>query len=797
MNDLRFALRSLAKSPGFTVVTLLTLALGIGSSTAIFSVADRILFRAPPYPIPEQLVVLGYKTKRFDFLPSQLPIQLAAYREHVKSFSSFAALESSRVNLVVQGGPAGVALGRVTVDHFPTLGAIPMLGRAFVPGEDQAGADNVVVLSHRFWLKHFGGDPAVLGREVLLAGRSCRVVGVLAKDFRPPPMHDADLYQPLVLTIDPARPFGSYLSVIGRLQPGCTAEQARAELAAFKYPTSAAAARVLGERELRVVPLAERLRASRPATQAALLAAVGFLYAIACANAANLVLVRVHGRRKEFSVRLALGCSRGRLMWLVLLDNLVLTTVAGAAGLFVAQWIFPALLHLAPGGGARWGASSMDWRALMFTVGLGTVTGLLVSLAPAWRLAQANVTEGLKEGGQTLGESRRLRQMRSGLVVLEAALAVALLVGAGLMVRSVHRLQQIDRGFDPANKIAVWLQLPGDRYSNRYGTPDARREFYQRLEECLLAVPGVQGVAFTSVVPMAGTSTITLRKPDGTEYDAGFNPVTPGFRRMLGLPLVKGRWFDDALAGGTAVVVVNETMARGYFGEDNPVGRVFSLQTGPKAAPWQVVGVVQDVREQARERPRPQLYYPYWQGPTDSVASLLLRLNQPPNVAVADAVRRAIYSVDPLVATMPWRPLVDEAAAQFAQERYMLAVLQVLSGLALGLAVLGLFAVMAYNVAQRMGEFGVRLALGAMPGHLFRMVLTRGLGLASFGVVIGCGAAWALTRFMQSLLFETSPHEPLVYVAVALLLLAAAALGCWLPARRATRVDVAKLLRAE
>jgi len=799
MNDLRFALRSLAKSPGFTAATVLTLALGIGSSTAIFSVADRVLFRAPPYPAPEQLVVLGNQTQRFGFLPSVLPIEVAAYREHVKSFSAVAALETSQVNLVVDGAPAGVALGRVSIDHFSTFGAVPMLGRGFVPGEDQAGTDQVVVLSHRLWRNRFGSDPTVLDRQVTLDSQSCRVIGVLPKEFRPPPMHDADLYQPLVLKVDPRQPYGGFIMfAIGRLRPGCTAQQAQTEMASLQLPVDAATARRLADREIRLRPLAEQMRpASITPMYWALLAAVGFLYAIACANAGNLMLSRLHGRRRELSVRLALGCSRGELVRLLLLENLVLTALAGAGGLFVAQWVFPALLRLAPGGSPQWGTSSVDWRALGFTAALIILTALLVSLAPAWRLARADVNEGLKEGGQAQGESRRLRQVRSALVVLEAALAVALLVGTGLMVRSVQKLQQIDRGFDPSNKVAVWLQIPGGFMSTRYRAPEARREFYQKLEERLLAVPGVQGVALTSVVPMAGTSTGYLKKPDGTEFQAAFNPVTPGFRAMLGLPLVRGRWFDDAAPGRELVVVINQAMARAFFGQADPIGQSFALDTGAKALPWQVVGIVRDVRERTREQPRPQLYYPYWQRPAGSVASVLLRLGRASDAAIADGVRRAVFAVDPLVATMRLQPLSDAAAAQFAQERYTLAVLQVLSALALGLAVLGLFAVMAYNVAQRMGEFGVRLALGARPAQLFRLVLRRGLALTSIGVAVGFGAAWALTRSLQSLLFETSAVDPVVYGVVALLLLAAAALGCWLPARRATQVDVAKLLRAE
>jgi putative ABC transport system permease protein len=796
MNDLRFAARSLLKAPTFSGAVIATLALGIGASCAIFSVADRVLFRPPPYPAPEQLVVIGHTAKDFGFLPSVYPIQLAAYREHVRSFSAFAAMRLSQANLVAGDQPVGVNTGAVPVDYLAQVGVVPLIGRTFVPGEDKAGADNVVILSHRLWKERFGGDKDAIDRQVLIDGVSCRIVGVLPPDFLPPHFHHAELYRPLTLTVDPARPLEGYLWVIGRLRPGVTLEQAQAEMATVKYDVNARAARVLANQTPSLRRLAdESSTVEFRKTQWTLLAAVAFLYAIACANAANLMLARVHGRRRELSVRLAIGCSRGELVRLVAVEALVLTLVAAAVGLLVARWLFPLLLWMTRGADGDWPtAATLDWRSIAFTTALSVVTGLLICVPTAWRLSRADVIAGLKDGGAALGESRPVRRLRGALVILEAALAVVLLIGAQLMVRSVARLQHVERGIDPANKAALYLA----NTSRHRRSLEATRQFHENVCAALLKVPGVVAVSTATMVPLSNGSTLTrLKKPDGTEFWASWNGVAPSFRAMLGLPLVKGRWFDDAQPSSAPVVVINETMARDLFGTADPVGKSYDFRGGKDGVPWTVIGVVRDIRNRAREEAGPQFYFPDWQMPSAGGNSVLLRLSRPVDPALNDAVRRAVYTVDPLVATMALRPLSDTVALQTGSERQTLGVLKLLSGLALGLATLGLFAVMAYNVAQRMAEFGVRAALGAQPRDLMQLVMVRGARLAGLGVVLGCAGAWALTRFVLSLLYETNPHDPFVYAGVALVLVAAALIGCWLPARRAARVDVSTLLRSE
>ncbi|PTX94392.1 ADOP family duplicated permease [Opitutus sp. ER46] len=795
MHDFRFAFRSLAKSPGYTLAVVLTLALGIGAATAIFSVADRILFRPPPYPFHERLVVLGQHTKRLGFLNMAYPVEIAAYRRSVPAIEAYASMAPSFANLVVDGVPIGVRQGSVSLDYFTTLGAIPALGRSFLPDEDQPGNDAVVILSDHLWRERFTADPAVLGKSVIVNGTSCRVIGVTPKRFEPPALSGgSDIYRPQTNVFDPARPIQGYAIVIARLRAGATCAQANAEIAAAELPIAPKWVRSFKDQRREVKPYLERVtRMKKTGPYWALLAAVACLYGIACVNAVNLMLARLQSRRRELVVRLALGGSHWQIARLLVAENLLLTALASATGVVLAQWLFPILIRIVGDGSSGIGRASVDWRVLGFMGVLSVGTALLVSVLPTLRLRQTNVTEGLSEGSHTFGENRRLRAVRSLLVVVEAALAVVLLVGAGLMARTVQRLDRLDRGFDLTNKAAVWLQIPRDAYKSA----DARRVFYEQLESRVRAVPGVSAITVSTTVPLAGTSSGYVKRPDGTEIRVGGTATTPSFNRMLGMSLVKGRWFDDAVVGGAPVVVLNETLARAYFGDEEPLGRTFECPwaSGPKS--WQVVGIVRDLHVHARGKPEPEFWHPYWQDSDDTVCTLLIRTSGRPDAALADGIRRAVFSINPLIATMPLRLLSESADQQIASERYTKTVLQVLSTIALGLAVAGLFAIMAYGVSERMGEFGVRMALGAMPQQLFRLVLSRGLILAALGVVIGGAAAWGLTRFLQSLLYETSATDPLVYGGVAALLLVAAALGCWLPARRAMRADVVKLLRRE
>ncbi len=514
MSEFRTAARSLTRAPEYSAAVVLTLALGIGSASAIFTVVDRLLFRALPYPAPEQLVTIGYKERGFGVLDFVYPIELAAYRERSKVVASFAALRTAAVNLVHRGEPGGVTVGYVPTDYFGNFGVIPLLGRTFVAGEDQPGADRVLVLTYKLWKERFGGNPDVIGRDVAVAGGSYRIIGVLAADFAAPPMHYAQAYCPLVLTVNPGQPVGmDFLLVIARLRPGVSVPQAQAELATIKVAASGRFARYFADRELCLRPLALPVGSGTSTSNWMMLAGVGLLYAIACTNAANLALARLYGRRKELCVRLALGCTRAQAIRLMMIETGMLTFAAAAGGLLIARWAFPALLLLVRSGTSDGMPSSVDVRVLVFTAAVGALTGVLVGIPAAWQLARSSVALGLKDGAQTVGENPGLRRVRSGLVVLEAALAVVLLIGTGLMVRTVQRLQTFDRGLDPTHKASLFLTLP----RGAYAAVDARREFLLQIDDGLRGVPGVQAVSMATVVPLSNASTsVNLLKSDGS-----------------------------------------------------------------------------------------------------------------------------------------------------------------------------------------------------------------------------------------------------------------------------------------
>ncbi|PTY05276.1 hypothetical protein DB347_17585 [Opitutaceae bacterium EW11] len=799
MNAFRLAFRSLSQAPVFSLTVVVTLALGIGSASAIFSVVDRALFRPLPYAQPDQLFTLGYEVKNHGFQEWFTAVEASTYRERSKSVAAFAIHRASTENLVDHGTPAGVNVAYVSADYFSTFGVLPILGRAFVSGEDRAGANNVLVLTHKLWKQRFGGDPAVIGRDVLLGDAPCRIVGVLPADFQQPRMHVGEVYRPLVLQADPAQPFahGFIYWIIARLKPGVTPQQAQAELATFKIETSSVFDALFADRKPEFRPLEQWTSQQSSTSNWMLLGAVGLLYVIACTNAANLVLARLHGRRRELCIRLALGGGRRQIVQLVVAETLILAGTAAVGSLFIARWVFPLLLWLVRSDTTVQPLYGMDARVMLVTAGYGVLTVLLICVPLTWRLSRSNLSAVLKEGAQTVGETPSLRRVRSVLVVLETAIAVVLLIGAGLMVRTVHRLQHFDRGIDPNSKASLMLTFP----SEPQATIDGRRAFLLEADRRLREIPGVQAVAAATAVPMSNMwAGWNLVKPDGTEISVGWNAVAPEYRATLNLPIVRGRWFDDARPTDAQVVVINETLARQYFGTENPVGQTFRFDPNDKKAlPWQVMGVARDVRSNVRGAVQPEFYFPFWQTPAavGQYQMLLLRLSKPIDEQMNAAACRAIYAINPLIATMPLRPLSDAVVEQMAHERATLTFLKALSGLALGLAVTGLFAVMAFSVAQRSVEFGVRMALGASPGDVFRLVLTRGAMLAVAGAALGSAVAWGGARLIQAVLFETNPLDPIVYVSVALILVLAAVLGCLLPARLAMRVDLAALLRAE
>jgi predicted permease len=801
LTELRSVLRALSRAPGYVFAVVAILALGVGSATAIYSTVAGVLFPASRFVEPGQLVRMEMVGKGLPYPVNITHLcRAVAYREKASSLAGVAYSRFDPLNLVVNGEPEGLSVSRVTADFFTLLGIVPALGRTFLPGEDQAGAANVAVLAHTLWRDRFGSDPAIIGRDIQLNERSYRVVGVLPSDYVAPLGAYGRLFLPLVLpAVLPPPQALTVVTAFARLKPGVTPAQAQAELRTIRIEFEAPFAELMASYQTIVAPLSAA--PSYPEFQryrlmlSTALGAVGFLYAIACVNAGGLMLVRLLGRRRELGIRLALGGTRWAVVRPILLESLVLTLGSLLLGLLVARWLFPILMALAPGDSNIWTRTlTLNWQTLGFLAALGGLTGLIVAIFPAWQALRCNVNGTLKEGGQIVGESRRLRILRGSLVVIEAALAVTLLTGAGLMVRTFQRLQDVDLGYDPTHKIAVAVSISRDESL----ASDVRLARYNQFVERLTQVPGVRGAALaTTVVPYTSSISSANRvrlegRPEAGAIEAVGAAVSPDYFATLGVALRTGQGFDRFRPGGPAITLINETMARKCFPGENPVGRRLELSAREKL---EIVGVVGDLRAE-REEAQPRYYYPHWQS-RGAGLTLLVRTAGEPGPQFSAEVRRAIYEVDPKFAVTNIQSLEKQLASRLALERLMLTVLEVLSALALLLAALGLFAMLAYTVDQRRGEFGIRLVLGAAPESIYRLVIGRGVALTALGAVVGLGAAGVLTRFLESLLYETNRHDPLTFGRVGVIMVLVAVPACWLPTRRAARVTPVETLRVQ
>ena len=800
LSDLRYVARSLSRAYGFSLTVVATLALGIGAAAAIFSVTDWILFRSDAFPHKEELFVLGSKSiatvvnqtgaSSNPFIPG---VHFQACQEQMKVFSELAVAQYEPINVVVAGEPIGFGVERVSADFFHTLGIAPALGRGFLPEDFQPGAGNVVVISHRFWQESLGGAPDVLNRELQVDQRLAKVIGVLPKEQAFPVYAYAYVYRPLILAVDPSKPWGTVLFAIGRLKAGVTPAQATAALKAVRVSLSPQVEKFFSGQELTLISLDDLKRVFRPEIHWMLVGAVAFLYAIACLNASNLMLVRALGKRRELGIRLALGGGRWRIVRLGAIESLCLSLFAGTAGILVTHWIFPVLMRFASSGSSSWSSISINWRLLGVLAGLVVLTSALIAIIPAVRIFRIDINEGLKEGGMALGESPQLARLRNALVVLQAAFAVILLTGAGLMARTLEKLQHVDLGFDPMGKVKVQVLVPDGYHSER----EDRLQLFQRLQQRLKAIPGVQDVAFGTDALLSGyaNTTTQVHLPDGGEISIERDDVSYDFLRTAGLTLVRGSWLPAKRDNGTQVVI-NESLARKRFGNQDPIGGALDVVQDGKVRPWQVVGVVRDTREAIRSAPALHVYCSDWWWPPN-LSTFVLRLARDPEKGFESVVRRAIYDFDPKLMTGNQSAVKEWMDGMLWTERFTLSILKVLSGIALALTIVGLFSVLAYVVDRRMSEFGVRAALGATPADLTRLIMKRGVALVAVGIAAGVAGALGLTRFLRSLLYETPPYDPLVYSAVAAVLLVAAVAACWLPARRAAKVDVARLLKAE
>ena len=803
--DVGYALRGVRRAPAFAAVVVATLALGIGSTTALFSVVNGVLLRPLPYRAPDELMAIY---TRFQVLGlERANVSEPEYRDvqTLSAFRSAAAMSSGDVTITGSGEPEQVKGVYATASFFPTLGTPTLVGRPFSAAEDRPGRDQVVVLAHGYWQRRFGGDPAAVGRTMITDGAARTIVGVMPPQFT---FWEGDLFLPLAFDPDSVAGRGAHnYSAIGRLAPGASPQQAEAQLRALTarlrrdYPTSYRADAAF---ELFGVPLHESMvGAVRPALRV-LSGAVGLVLLIACANAANLLLVRGEGRQRELAVRAALGAGRRRVVRQLLTESALLALVAGALGLLAAAWGVRALLAVNPDALPRAQSVTIDGVVAAVAVALSLLAGLLFGTAPALQVTRHDL-QGVLRGGGRGGSGAHRSALRRFLVVSEVALAIVVVIAGGLLLRSFLALRAVDSGVDASSVLTFSTSLPESRYPRPRVEPT-----YARLLDEVRALPGVTAAGGVWLLPFAGRESNWDVKVEGREQPPGAadpSPrpqiLTPGALEAMRMPVLRGRTLtasDDARA--PLVGLVNETMARTLWPGADALGKRFRLSGD--STPWiTVVGVVRDARSSGLQRPPlAEFYVPHAQfsalsgGFVLRSMSIVVRAARDP-VSLADPVRRVLRAADPDLAVADVRTMRQVVDRSVAQPRFTMLLLVVFGGVALLLATVGVYGVISYSVAQRTRELGIRIALGARRAHLVRLVLGQGLGLAGVGVAVGVVAALAATRLLSSLLFGVSPTDPATFAAIALLLLAVAAAASLVPARRAARADPMAALRAE
>ena len=806
MQELRQAVRALAARPSLVVVSVLTLALGIGGTTAVFTVVDAVLLRPLPFPRSDRLVSLTESNPNLKTLSVSWQ-NYVDWRDESRSFELVAAYRPLNVTLTGQDEPERVPAKMVTAGMLPMLGVTPSQGRAFTKGEDAAGGEPVALISEGLWSRRFGRDPRAVGRRLIVDNTARTIVGILPPGFVL--VQPADVVIPLgpwAATLPDDRGWHPGIFPLARLKDGLPIEKARAEMAQIARSLEREYPETNTKVGVNVTPLQQQLVQNVRPALAVLLGAVLLVLLIACANVANLLLVRTIERRREIAVRAALGAQRGRLVRHVLAESLVLAAAGGLLGVLVAAWTVSALVSLAGPGLPRAESIGVDQRVLLFTLGLSVLTALVFGAAPALHASRPDIREALNEEGRGT-TSAGTRRLTRAFVVVEVALATTLLVGAGLLLRSFVRLQRVPPGFATERLLVADLPLSPVEYAS-----DARRaKFVERLIERVSALPGVQAAGATTTLPMAGGGAtlhfnIKGRPPRGPEEYilAGYRAVSPAYLSALAVPTLRGRTLNEwDRAGSKRVVLINEAMATTFFKDENPVGRVISIGTEPdETSVWmEIVGVVGDVRQSFEAGPKAEMYVPYLQGSPDPVleglfrnVSVVVRAAGEP-VQVAGALRRAIADLDRNQPVVKMRTMDDAIAATVAHPRFRATLVALFAAVALALAAIGVYGVMAYGVTQRTHELGVRMALGAADHHVARLVLVESLGLTALGVCAGMAGGAAATRLIQGLLFETRPLDPATFLATPLLLAAIALGASYLPARRAMRVEPAVALR--
>jgi putative ABC transport system permease protein len=816
MNNFRYAIRLLLKSPGFALVAILTLALGIGVNSAIFSIVDAVMLEPLPYPEPDRLVSLweenvgqgpNSSNTSGQSLASGAPrsrmtvaaANLMDYRTQKNSFVSLAGFAVNGMNITESGPPDRVSGEQVTANYFPTLGVFPAQGRTFLPEEDRPGADRVVIVSDELWHSRFGGDPHLLGGRITLDNEKYTVVGIMPPGFRSPSQFNISL--PLMFYIPAAYPADLLshhadhgINVIGRLKPGVSLTAARAELdsisksLAQRFPD--ACNNVRTGTDILAVDISRGVRTSL----FILLGAVGLILLIACANLANLLLVRAIGRRREIAIRFALGASRYRVIGELLAQSAVLAALGCGAGILFGYATQRMLAGFAPHM-PRLDDASLNGRVLLFTLGLSAITGLICGIFPAWQASKSKPVEAMRASERHLAGSSVMR-WRSAFMISEVAVSMILLVGAGLLLKSFMTVNHVELGIATERVINMRIALPELRYS----TPERRAAFFEDLEQRTASLPGMQSVAFANNFPLRGGWSSNFRPESGKDQngDADYQAVSPGYFPTLGIALQRGRLLTPADRPNTPLVaVVNAALVRQYFPSEDPIGRRFRRHD---QAPWAtIVGVVSDVRRSGKTgQINPQVYFPAAQ-----TASYPVRLSEFAFRSAGDpkqlvtAIQQQVWAIDKDLPVTNVRTYEEIISQSVSERRFQTMLLGLFASLALILAMVGIYGVISYSVSQRTPEIGIRMALGATRGGILRMVVGRAMLLIGVGIVVGAAGAFALSRYLKSLLFEVKPGDPWTYASIAVLLAVVAMAASMVPARRATRVDPMIALRYE
>ncbi len=798
--DLRYSLRKLRWSPGFTAVAVVSLALGIGVNTVIFSLVNAILLRPLPYKDPDRLAMAWLDNQRLNLKEDLTSWPNYEDWKKNQSFEDMAAFSTMR-GVLSEGEPELVVGARVTANYFSVLGVRPMIGRVFAAAEEQPGQDRVVIVSHALWRERLGGDRNLEGKKLVFFNNPYQVVGVMPEGFTFP-AKETRAWFPLALSPQAKQARGGFfLSVIGRIRPGVSLEQARAEMNGI--------ARRLVEQfpdmkgyGVYVVPLLDQIVGTTRAALWIMLGAVVFVLLIACANLAGLSLARGASREREIAVRAAIGAGRGRLVRQLITESLLVSLIAGAMAVLLAMWGVYLFTRFAPADTPRLAEVAIDWRVLVFTLGISIAAGVLSGMAPAWKISRCDLQESLKESGSGSASGLRSRRLRTALVAGELAVAVMLLAGAGLLIRSFTGLRAVDPGFRAEQVLRMQVGFSRATFAQPAQVAAAWQQLIARLE-------GMRGVRsagmitdiFLSITPNSGNFTIEGRPPlpPDQQIEATADSVTPGYFRAMGAPIRRGRTFTEQDGpDAPRVVVINETFAKWFWPNEDPVGKRFAFGDGGPNARWMtIVGVAADMRRQGLEKQaRAETFMPITQR-TTPFGNLVLRASTAEPLRLASAVRGEIRALDKSAVIYNVTTIQEMLAESLSKRRLETWLLGLFSALALALAAIGIYGLMSFSVAQRTHEIGIRIALGAERREVLRMVMRHGLGVAAMGAGVGLAGAFALTRFLTTMLYGVAPWDPVSFGSAAALLGAVALAACWTPALKATRVEPVKALRYE